>query len=172
MKIKDLFTNLMSSLLVVIPLFYLFIEWFYSMTTTNSNFSHFIDIMIYPIMALLWILTMRGKEITKFVIWSNRVVFILTIVIAVMFFRTLSDGTYIPADREVTEITQNNTKYFVTVSDTLDYYIDKNDTTVYDTSSWKVYLFVREDMFKDTIYGGYSLSNGDEFLHLKHIERN
>lgn len=171
MKFKDLITNIMGSTLIMIPLFYLFVDWFFGMATGHPNYSHFIDIMIYPFMALVWMLMSRGTPFTKFVIWTNRLAFIITIVIVVIFFRNLSEGTYVPSDRQITEISENNCKYFIEVSDTLTYYIDKNDTITYDTASWKVYQFVREDMFKDTIFGNYSLSNGNDFLYLNLVDR-
>jgi len=174
MKFKDLITNLMGSTVVMVILFYLFVDWFFGMATGEPNFSHFIDMIIYPFMALIWMLISRGKPFTKLVIWSNRVAFVVIVVVAFLFVRDLNrtEGEYVQSDRQVTEITESNTKYFIQLSDTLTYYIDKNDTTNYDTVSfdgWTIYQFVRQDMFKDTVYGSLYLGNGKEYEYLKSI---
>jgi len=84
----------------------------------------------------------------------------------------MGERTFISIDKEVTEIVENNIKYFIQISDTVDYYIDKNDTINYDTvnyEGWKVYQIVRQDILCDTFYGGYYLGNGKDYYKMNLI---
>jgi len=169
MKFTKLLENLFGSVLLIVPLLYLFVDWFYVAGTGYQNFSHFLDIALYPIVGLIYVVVIRGPQYTKFVLWSNRISFVVLLAIAIIFLQRIGDNdSYILHEREVTNITENNTKFFVQISDTLDYYIVKNDTTDYDyvTDSCEVYQFVREDMFNDTIFGNLYLGNGKEFIYL------
>ncbi len=172
MKIKKILLNLMCSTIVMITLLYLFTDWFIYMATYYKNFSHYIDIFMYPVIGLIWVLVYRSKEIYKFIIWSNRIVLPFLIIFSIYFYMNIGEESYMIVDKEVTDIAENNDKYYIQISNTLNYYFNKNDTVNYDTinyDNWKVYISVRQDILNDTIYGDYYLGNVERFEQLTYI---
>lgn len=162
----------MNSAIGIVLLFYLIFDWVLVMVTGESNYSHALDIISYPFVVLLWMLCIsRSEKLTKFVIWINIVTFFALLIFAVVFFRTLGDVDYILYDnKEISKVSEVDDKYIIQMSDKTTYYANTNSSISYNIDNWKIYQYVREDMFNDTLFGALYFGNGEDFLQINYMK--
>jgi len=166
---KNFINNLFSSSIFILVIIYFIINLFMYYVFGTKNESHALDIMIYPVIALLWLLLNTYSN--KIIIYLNIVTFIVILSLSVVFYIDIfndDNSKYEISNKKVTSIIENDMMYYINIDDTLNYYILKNDTNIINYD-WKVYNFIRIDMFNDTLYGSYYLGNDKKYLHLYFI---
>lgn len=177
---KSLFITpdlLLGNSLFIIIVFYLVFDLFMINLTGYENYSHIGDIIVYPIISLMWLLLSKNQT-TNFNRWSNRIILITSIIFAIVFYSNFSEPAFMTIDHKIISVGENTQAYYVELesknSDDFiitTYSISKTDTLFKPTIDNKVYISYTVDILNDTLYGRKFLKYNDEYKALKYIER-